>query len=274
LQDAQCFRTAAQLNRYSSGTNHPCETITKYEASKHIAWKGLKLSTTNPPLAKLSTFKTQYLEAIKAEIDEIFPEDRSGTSISDLDIFDHRLFNSLSDAEIKRKIKTAAKFIGYTNLPKLYVDEYLNLVKKIKQDPIELCEKSRSSPRLAWTVFIESGRYQISDFLRKVVLTATVIPFGTAEVERSFSHMNIIKDKRKARMEHRALEAQMRITINGPPFHAVNFNEYVVEYLNKKHHRCDALFRKGGPGFSPSLDQNDDERSIGRASTYSDIYVA
>ena len=87
-------------------------------------------------MAKLSTFKTQYLEAIKAEIDEIFPEDRSGTSISDLDIFDHRLFNSLSDAEIKRKIKTAAKFIGYTNLPKLYVDEYLNLVKKIKQDPI------------------------------------------------------------------------------------------------------------------------------------------
>ena len=45
----------------------------------------------------------------------------------------------------------------------------------------------------------------------KLKLIFFPVPFGTAEVERSFSQMNIVKDKKKARMEHPALEAQMRI---------------------------------------------------------------
>ena len=93
-------------------------------------------------------------------------------------------------------------------------------------------------------------------------------------VERSFSILNNVKDKKKARMEHPSLEAKMRININGPPFTSINFNDYVVEYLNKKHHRCDALFPRGGPGLPESLDRNDNERSTSSSpSTYSEIYV-
>ena len=99
--------------------------------------------------------------------------------MSDLDIFDHRRFSGLTDAAIINRFKKGCKFLGYSNIPTVYVTEYVNLLKQIKADPVELCEKSKSSPRLAWAVLLE--RYTVTEFLRKIVLSATIIPFGTAE---------------------------------------------------------------------------------------------
>lgn len=99
--------------------------------------------------------------------------------MSDLDIFDHRRFNGFTDQIIINKFKKAAKFIGYSNVPKQYVDEYLNLVKQLKGNGLDLCDKAKSSPRKAWYVFFEKNT--VSGFLKKLVLTATIIPFGTAE---------------------------------------------------------------------------------------------
>ena len=101
--------------------------------------------------------------------------------MQDLDIFDHRRWSGFSDTVIVNKFKKASKFIGYSNVPKTYVDEFLKLLKDLKADPLELCEKIDSSPRLAWTVIFD--RYPVTEFLRKVVLTAAIIPFGTAEGE-------------------------------------------------------------------------------------------
>ena len=99
----------------------------------------------------------------------------------DLGVFDHRRFKDTTDAVLTSKFRGACKFIGFSNIPKVYVDEFITLVNKIKADPLDLCDKAKSSPRLAWAVLLE--RYSVSEFLRKIIVTVSIMPFGTAEGE-------------------------------------------------------------------------------------------
>ena len=73
-------------------------------------------------------------------------------------------------------------------------------------------------------------------------------------------------------MEYQKLEAQMRIKY-GPPFNTICFEDFVVEYINKGNHRCDAIHRKGGPGYSASLNHNDNDEVGSPASTYSSLFA-
>ena len=109
--------------------------------------------------------------------------------MSDLDIFDHRRFNGFTDQVIINKFKKAGKFLGYGNMPTQYVNEYLSLVKEIKRNGLDLCDKADSSPRKAWYVFFEKNT--VSGFLKKAILSATIIPFGTAEGKKESSNIMI-----------------------------------------------------------------------------------
>ena len=99
----------------------------------------------------------------------------------DLSVFDHRMFKETTDATLRMKFRRACKFIGYSNIPQVYVDEFITLVNKIKADPLDLCDKAKSSPRLTWTDLLE--RYTVSEFLRKMIVTVIIMPFGSAEGE-------------------------------------------------------------------------------------------
>ena len=94
FQEAQCYRTSLQMRRAGTSKNFPCDTIAKYESSKYlcmllmmketlavlclfyvgnfIVWKGLRLTTTDPSVGKLSKIKTKYLDSIKEEIGKMF----------------------------------------------------------------------------------------------------------------------------------------------------------------------------------------------------------
>lgn len=78
-------------NRNRNVRAKQCTTIAKFESSKYIAYKGLQLKTDSE-LPKLSTFKTGYITKLAEEIGELFPEKHEGRSLSDVEVFDHRLF--------------------------------------------------------------------------------------------------------------------------------------------------------------------------------------
>ena len=61
--------------------------------------------------------------------------------------------------------------------------------------------------------------------------------------------------------------------MNGPHVLAINFEQYVEDYINSKHERCDAIHRHGGPRKHVSLDPHEDEEHTSRATTYSALYV-
>lgn len=159
------------MRRNKLSARKSCSTIAKFEASQFIFWKGLELKTVDPPTEKLSQIKSQYIASIKGEIDKLFPEP-TGASLKDLEVFDHRRFTAMTENDLKRKFVRAAKYMGFGNIPSTYVNEYVSLVGNLKRDPVELCNKQQSSPRLAWIVYL--GKFSVSGFLRKIILSVII----------------------------------------------------------------------------------------------------
>ena len=207
----------------------PCTTIPKYEGALFVQYKGLILEKQDD-LPNLSTFRNGYIDKVREEINEVFPEPRGGVSMADVEVFDPRLFKSTTRITLSAKFRRACKFFGINSINERfvsqnwfgnsiiimniavlfrYVSEYADLVQKIKQDKTDLCSTDDSSPQLTWALLLE--KHTVSNELRKIILRATSVPMGTASVERSFSTLNLIKDKRKVMLEKKSLEAQMRI---------------------------------------------------------------
>ena len=54
-----------------------------------------------------------------------------------------------------------------------------------------------------------------------------VIPIHTADVERTFSQLKLIKTRVRNRMNEKTLDSLLRISIEGPPLENFNFSEAV-----------------------------------------------
>ena len=57
--------------------------------------------------------------------------------------------------------------------------EFANLVQTIKEESKQLCSTENSSPHLAWAMFL--GKHAVTEKLRRIILSACIIPMGTAE---------------------------------------------------------------------------------------------
>ena len=64
----------------------------------------------------------------------------------------------------------------------------------------------------------------------KMMNTFLVLPIGTASVERSFSHLKMIKTRLRSRLSDCSVTQLMRISIEGPEIDAVEFEE-ILEIL-------------------------------------------
>ena len=177
------------MNRYRNQADkqqHSCDTIDNYEKAKFILWKNIQLGTEFSGIDKLSDIQRGYLNNIKEELDDIFPEEKDGEKQNDAEVFDHRLWDTWNDAQIMTKFQSACKFLKHTYSAAL-ATEYVGLIKKIKADEILLCEKEKSSPKLSWAVFLKKFEGQVSDKLRKIILTAAMTPNGIAQGMYLFS---------------------------------------------------------------------------------------
>ena len=183
LKEAQCYRTMRDLNRNRNQADkqqHSCETIDKYEKAKFILWKNIQLGVAIDGIEKLSAIQKNYLNHIKEELDEIFPEEKDGEKQNDAEVFDHHLWNMWTDAQIMTKFESACRFLKHTYSAAL-ANEYVALIKKIKADDILMCEKEKSSPKLSWSVFLKKFKGEVSHSLRKIILTAAMTPNGIAQ---------------------------------------------------------------------------------------------
>ncbi len=62
------------------------------------------------------------------------------------------------------------------------------------------------------------------------------LPLGTASVERSFSHLKIIKTRLRSRLSDCSVVQLMRISIEGPEIDAIEFEE-ILEICKENNHR-------------------------------------
>ena len=62
------------------------------------------------------------------------------------------------------------------------------------------------------------------------------LPIGTASVERSFSHLKMIKTRLRSRLSDCGVAQLMRIPIEGPEINAVEFED-ILEIFKEHNHR-------------------------------------
>ena len=180
------MRCCRNLRQLASGGGYECKTIEEYEKAKYVIWKGIRLEDSIDDMGKLSSLQGPYLQSIRENIEKQFPETKNGCSQRDIEVFDHRMWFDWTKEEIVTKFKSAVKFLNFEKIANTLPEEYYNLVQKIKTDPVALCTNAKSSPNLAWTVFLKEFDGKISEDLVKIILTAKIIPMGTAQGKSTF----------------------------------------------------------------------------------------
>ena len=164
--------------------NKPCALINTYETSPYVVWKGVILGAINAAIGKLSELKPKYLAALREQIHKIFPERQNGCSLMDVKVFDHRTFRDFTPADRKAMFRRACTYLGHPQIQSTFVTEYSRLVDKIKTDPDQLSDNVRSSPQLAWAVYLKNNI--VTPTLKQIILTATSVPMGTAQGKTEF----------------------------------------------------------------------------------------
>ena len=118
-------------------------------------------------------------------------------------------------------------------------------------------------------------KYDMSRDLEKLIKSSIIIPMGSADAERSFSQMNIIKSKLKSRMKPDLLDAFMHINLNGPKLSWFLPCNYIYGYtVVDGHRKCDVAFQdqRHIKKLDKTLEKLEEERleaqSLGKSNWY------
>ena len=87
-----------------------------------------------------------------------------------------------------------------------------------------------------WSVVLR--KFPTTPELKKLIKSAIIIPLGSADAERSFSTLNLIKTKHKSKMQLPQINSDMTININGPKIQWFVPKNYLSSYMSK-HDKCD-----------------------------------
>ncbi len=92
--------------------------------------------------------------------------------------------------------------------------------------------------RVSYRIFSLGGGGEFSvKFSQKFIIWPKILlSLGTATVERSFSHMKMIKTRLRNCLSDENLTHLMRIAIEGPNLSEVNFNEILDNFKEKNRH--------------------------------------
>lgn len=217
--------------------SQPCVDVETYENSDKVTFHGIELKV-NDNYEKLSSIQESYVTFLLDSLEEYFPQSQSNL----FSIFDQRDWTFFTDRNAVLVQMKAIANIWKKHDAETLTHEFLGFVAKIKEnDDIWLTTKG-SLPHLFWANILDN--YEFNDnqsMLMDLIKMIITIPMGSASAERSFSHMNFIKNSRNAGLGDKMLRAFMQIKMNGPPINFVNFEEYTIKYLSEGHVPCDGM---------------------------------
>ena len=291
-----------------------CQDLDEYESSNVVEFQDVEILNQVPEVyPKLSTFKDDYIDQIKLELNKFFP--RAGDpSKARLETIMFNPLNQQNWPDKPKKMKTfvpgsiekVANLFQIPYSPQLqtefeslvrnimmealhseedqgeiddsvvdYVANHPTVVqsptKKIRltqgQEPPEaiddsvveyisnhptgavsqeqenfFCNFKKSDPMKFWVSVLL--KFEMSKELEKLIKSSIIIPMGSADAERSFSEMNLVKTKHKSRMQIELLDAEMRCNLNGPKLSWFIPKNYIHGYtVVDGHRKCDVEFQ-------------------------------
>ena len=254
----------------------PCQTLSNYEVSMHVSFRGYELKEiSDDNFPRLSTFWNDYLDDLEDQINVFFPgegqKNKAKLKMSAFDPLDNQKWPSTENGienYTPESIKDLAKIFNVqynNNLQK----EFNKLVKTILENSLEnepqeqeeqmkrsmgdfYCRHRKDDPLLFWIWVLEEFGSNMSENLKLLIKRVLIVPMGSADAERAFSYLNLVKTKVTNRLEDDSLDAILRIQLNGREYWKFTPRKYSIEY-KKKHILCDSRFQS--PKKSPVIEK-------------------
>ena len=245
-----------------------CNTLSNYEVSMYVSFRGFQLKeVTDDDFPRLSTFFNDYIDDLVEEVNIFFPgeadENKAKLKMSAFDPLDNQRWPS-SKTHVENytpeSISDVAKIFN-VKYDSILQEEFNQLVKTILQNSLEnepqqqigkrkrftgnedfYCRHKKDDPLLFWTWVLEEFGSKMSENLKLLIRKILTVPMGSADAERSFSYLNLIKTKLTNRLGDVSLDARLRIQLNGREYWRFNPRKYSIEYKNN-HHLCDRKFQ-------------------------------
>ena len=122
------------------------------------------------------------------------------------------------------------------------------------------CNYKKSNPVYFWQVVLR--KFPTSQPLEKLIKSAIVIPLGSADAERSFSELNLIKTKHKSSMKIPQINSDLNINLNGQKVTQFVPKNY-LSYYSQHHDKCDVeLNSQKAKKTLKGLDQREAEQRV------------
>ena len=182
--------------------NVPCSDIATYEATPVVNFEGKELKTIDlTQFPQLSTFMEGYVDAVIDQIDKYFPQSipkRGQPAKVASDIFvplDHKKW-PIDDTQKKAFVPgSIQKLSNLLNIPydQAFQNEFNQLVQKILFNTNLYCGEKKDDPMLFWVIVLKAYRTEMSPNLIRLIAAAANSQVSSADTERTFSQMNLIK---------------------------------------------------------------------------------
>ena len=148
-----------------------------------------------------------------------------------------------------------------TEQDSMRVNQHQRLV--IFQQENFYCNFKKSNPVYFWQVVLR--KFPTSQQLEKLIKSAIVIPLGSADAERSFSELNLIKTKHKSSMKIQQINSDMNINLNGQIITQFLPKNYLSHYV-RHHDKCDEELNN--QNAKKKLREKDQREAEQRAKSY------
>lgn len=159
------------------------------------------------------TLRQKLSSTMLSSLNHYFPEKQ----FIDFEVFHPKNF-------IKDDMQT--RLFGTTEVGNLAARFYLDRDETINEFKSWMYELANSvdysalvklRPHEFWSKVLRDQDISMELGIRKLIRTSLAIPASSADAERSFSYMNIVKNSKRSNLAEQTLDDLLRITINGPP---------------------------------------------------------
>ena len=189
----------------------------------------------------LSTFKAAYTQTIREQIEFYLGDDKLMKVAGSLDQVEwpHDLNKIKDSPELMEGFRLWPEIFKYNEMtPEVMnaeVDELIRILSN-EESQIRWCDIWESDPTSFWSLLLTDGN--LSPNMKRLVEATLAMPYGSAQAERMFSIMNLIKHKRRATLNPDTLDVLMRIKLTDETVKTLNVNRITMKYL-LHHAKCD-----------------------------------
>lgn len=211
------FLVKGKLNIPMIQIRKPAYTLQQYYSAQNVIFNDIELTNDMGKVDQINDFRENFIQNIIDQLNSYFPEGR----LTAFDILlpkkwpiDKASLTTYGQAEIQ---SLAQKFMHWMPTTTQAIDigiQWKNLLQKIADKP-GFCESKLAEPNIFWKKYLADTTVHWGTELKELIRIALVLPIGSADAERGFSQLKILRNSRPL-LESDTLDHLLRVRINGP----------------------------------------------------------